>query len=71
MNTKILEIEFLDIGNKKSMFKVDNPKENIVEADIEEFANILINNEIFAGSVGKIVSLNKAQIRETKIREII
>lgn len=71
MNTKILEIEFLDIGNKKSMFKVDNPKENIVEADIEEFANILINNEIFIGSVGKIVSLNKAQIRETKIREII
>lgn len=71
MNTKILEIEFLDIGNKKSMFKVDNPKENIVEADIEEFANILINNEIFTGSVGKIVSLNKAQIRETKIREII
>lgn len=71
MNTKILEIEFLDMGNKKSMFKVDNPKENIVEADIEEFANILINNEIFIGSVGKIVSLNKAQIRETKIREII
>lgn len=71
MNTKILEIEFLDIGNKRSMFKVDNPKENIVEADIEEFANILINNEIFTGSVGKIVSLNKAQIRETKIREII
>lgn len=70
MKSKILEIEFNDIGKKKYVFRVDEPRDDIESLDIKEFANNIIENKLFYGSVGELKELNKAQIKTTTIEKV-
>lgn len=69
MNKK-LQMDFVDELNKSVRISLDDPKEDLLPADIEDAMNSIVSYDVI-GSVGAgLVGVQRARIVTTTIDEI-
>lgn len=68
---RVLELEFEDIGKKKSKITLEDPIDNIELSQINNISTIVIDSELFNGKVGRLEKLVKAHIKEVNYEDIV
>lgn len=69
METKKLEMEFLDEMEKNFKIRVDNPKEDLDGSGVKAAMTSLIEQGVIARKDKLIKKINKAQTVTTKVQE--
>jgi len=67
--TKKLIMSFLTSDNKKVSLSVDNPREDISEAEIKSAMDLVVEKNIFAPNGADIVSVVEAKVVVTDTTE--
>lgn len=70
MAKKRLEMVFKNQKDKTSKISLDNPREDVTDADIKAAMNNIIATNIFATADGDLVSVASARIVSTDVLEI-
>lgn len=65
-----LEMDFLDVVNKRVRISLDDPKEDLTNTDIEEAMESIISNNVFLSKDGDLVAIEAARIITTSTNEI-
>ena len=67
--TKRLIMTFKTTDDKKVSLSVDNPREDITEAEIKAVMDLIVEKNIFAPSGEDIISAKEAKIVQTETTE--
>ncbi len=68
MNTKKLQMEFLNEAGNKYTITIDSPKEDLTNADVKNAMEEIISQNIFLSSTLDLVGISGAKIVETSIQ---
>ncbi|WIV12060.1 DUF2922 domain-containing protein [Proteiniborus sp. MB09-C3] len=71
MAKKRLEMVFKNQKDKTSKLSLDNPKEDVAEADIKTAMENIVAANIFETADGDLVSVVSARIVSTDVEEIV
>jgi len=67
--TQVLELKF-DTSNGKSItLTVNEPKENLTAAEVENVMQTIIDSNIFHSNGGSLIAINQARIVERTVSE--
>lgn len=66
---KYIRFIFLDSGGSRFTLRIPDPKDNITEQDLLETMDLIINQNIFQGKSGNLVSKVDARVIETNISD--
>lgn len=67
MMRKVLELEFLDMTNKTFKVRIDDPRDDLDEIDIEAAMDTILESSIFNSNNTDLVRNKGARIIETTV----
>ncbi|MBS4535796.1 DUF2922 domain-containing protein [Clostridium sp. D2Q-14] len=71
MMSKKIELIFKNQKDRTTRISIDNPKEDLTEAEVQVAMDNIIAENIFDTSGGDLVSISGARIVTTQIEDII
>lgn len=71
MEKKVLEMEFLDSGDKKLIVKMDEPKEDLSAVEIRQAMEAIVEADVFGNQGRKLVSTQTARLISTVTSEVV
>lgn len=71
MEKKVLEMEFLDSGDKKLIVKMDEPKEDLSAVEIRQAMEAIVEADVFGNQGRKLVSTQTARLITTVTSEVV
>ena len=70
MNKTQLEMEFLDTGDKKFIIRLENPREDLTEAEVAQSMADIIRENIFVSGSLDLEKANAARLVTTSINTL-
>lgn len=70
METKKLEMEFLNEAGKKFVISIEQPREDLTEMEVSQAMNSIIANNIFTSSMLDLVEVSDARIVTTTVDKL-
>ncbi|WP_425448010.1 DUF2922 domain-containing protein [Dethiothermospora halolimnae] len=70
MADKRLEMTFKNEADKRTTISIDNPRDDITDAEVQTAMNDIIAKNIFNSSGGNLVGIYKARIVTTAVEEL-
>jgi len=70
METKKLEMEFLNEAGKKFVISIEQPREDLTEMEVSQAMNSIITNNIFTSSMLDLVEVSDARIVTTTVDKL-
>ncbi|WP_066633907.1 DUF2922 domain-containing protein [Desulfolucanica intricata] len=69
--TQTLKMVFLNQAGSRTTISVDNPRDDVTEAEIRAAMDMVISKNIFTTSGGDLAAIHSATIVDTTTTEII
>lgn len=71
MANKRLEMTFKNQKDKTSRMSLDNPREDVTDAEIKAAMETIVAENVFDTADGDLVSIVSAKIVSTEVQEIV
>lgn len=70
METKVLELIFINAGGKKVTFSLNDPREDLTEVEVRGIMENIINKNVFNSNAGDLAAVSSARIISKQVAEI-
>jgi hypothetical protein len=70
METKVLELIFINAGGKKVTFTLDDPREDLTELEVRGVMENIITKNLFNSNAGDLVTVSGARVISRQVSAI-
>ncbi|NCC80803.1 MAG: DUF2922 domain-containing protein [Clostridia bacterium] len=70
METKVLELIFINAGGKKVTFTLDDPREDLTEVEVRGVMENIITKNVFNSNAGDLAAVSGARVISRQVSAI-
>jgi len=70
METKVLELIFINAGGKKVTFSLNDPREDLTEVEVRGVMENIVAKNVFNSNAGDLAAVSSARIISKQVAEI-
>ena len=70
METKVLELIFINAGGKKVTFTLDDPREDLTEVEVRGVMENIITKNLFNSNAGDLAAVSGARVISRQVSAI-
>ncbi len=70
METKVLELIFINAGGKKVTFTLDDPREDLTEVEVKGVMENIITKNVFNSNAGDLAAVSGARVISRQVSAI-
>ena len=69
--SQTLKMVFLTQSGSRSTISLDNPRDDVTQAEVQAAMNTVVSKNIFTGTGGELTAIDSAKIVDTTTTDII
>ena len=69
--TQTLKMAFLTQSGSRTTISVDNPRDNVTQAEVQAAMNTVVSKNVFTGTGGDLTAIDSAKIVDITTTDII